>query len=101
MGPSGDSNQPAIKTLRVDEAFFIEADCRTQPVVNISFVDDRYSYVVEIHTEIARESAGDEYESNSEDESFYLSPSDEELPVHKACVTRSGRSIRAFRSLHL
>ena len=52
MGPSNDSNQPAINTLRVDEASFIEADCSTQPVVNIFFVDDRDSCVVEIHTEI-------------------------------------------------
>ena len=65
-----DSNQTAINTLRVDEASFIENDCSTQPLVNISFVDDCDSYVVEIHTEIASESAGDEYESDSEDETF-------------------------------
>ena len=68
----------------------------TQPVFSIQFVNDGdVSEMFEDHREVQI----DEYETDSDDEK---TENEEHLElVKRACITRSGRAVRAFVRLDL
>ena len=68
----------------------------TQPVVSIQFVNDGdVSEMFEDHREVQI----DEYETDSDDEE---TENEEHLElVKRACITRSGRAVRAFVRLDM
>ena len=76
-----------------EEIDIIRSNSVPHPVVSIQFVDDGdVSEMFEDHREVQI----DEYETNSGDEDT----ENEEL-VKRACITRSGRVVRAFLRLDL